>query len=116
MDLVKWGTKPFPLRPREPPSLHDLLECPGAEMRPELGLVRTKNRHVDVVVLPRLAPQEEIDRPSSGDVPGAQKPSHQSGNLEDGTERRHGPRLFLRPPSHLAEARASVVRNSFENL
>src|SRR2546426_7070819 len=57
----------------------------------------------------RLVPEKEIDRPSSGDVPGARKPSHQAGNFEDRTEHRHGPRLFLRPPSHLAEARAPLV-------
>src|SRR3989442_1310849 len=91
VDLVNREIEPFPVGPRKSLAIHDLLERPGREMRPEFGLVVSKDRDVDVVVLPCLAPQEDIDRPSSGDVPGARKPSHQSGNFEDGAERRHGP-------------------------
>src|SRR2546426_353520 len=91
VDLVNREIEPFPVGPRKSLAIHDLLERPGREMRPEFGLVVSKDRDVDVVVLPCLAPQEDIDRPSSGDVPGARKPSHQSGNFEDGAKRRHGP-------------------------
>src|SRR3989441_11662635 len=107
MDLMNRKIKPLPIGPRKPLAIHDLLERPCREMRPKLGLVFSQDRHVDVVVLPRLAPQEEIDRPSSGDVPGATKPSHQSGNLEDGTERRHGPRSI--PSSTVASCGGTRV-------
>src|SRR5438552_4001828 len=50
--LVNREIEPFPVGPRKSLAIHDLLERPGREMRPEFGLVVSKDRDVDVVVLP----------------------------------------------------------------
>src|SRR3989442_10673692 len=63
MDLVDRRIKPFPIGPWKPLAIHDLLERPCGEMRPKFGLVLSKDRHIDVVMLPTSRTRERDRSP-----------------------------------------------------